>query len=124
MSLVDTTFGPIPGPLIQKWGQPAVFVHQTGSTYDPDTGNIVPLEVRFDVKIVITRIDINEVGGLYQASDVKIMIDPGQIGDEYISNDDWFEVPTAGATQVMKVIEPRTYRGENPVFFIIIARPQ
>ena len=39
MSLVDDTFGPIPGPLIAKWGQPAVFVQQTGSTYDPVTGS-------------------------------------------------------------------------------------
>ena len=124
MSLVDDTFGPIPGPLIAKWGQPAVFVQQTGSTYDPVTGTVTPTQTRTNVQIVITRIDVEEVQGLYQASDVKVMIDPGQIGGAYVEVDDWFEVPTAGGTQVMKVIEPRTYRGENPVFFIIIARPQ
>lgn len=124
MSLVDDTFGPIPGPLIAKWGQPAVFVQQTSASYDPQTGAVTPTETRTDVKIVITRIDVEEYNGLYQASDVKIMIDPGQIADAYVSTDDWFEVPTAGGTQIMKVIEPRTYRGENPVFFIIIARPQ
>ena len=47
----------------------------------------------------------------------KIMIDPGQIAGAYVEVDDWFEVPTAGGTQVMKVIEPRTYRGEKPGVF-------
>jgi hypothetical protein len=124
MSLVDTTFGPLPGPLIAKWGQPAVFVQQDSTAYNPDTGAVVPTETRTNVKIVITRLDVTEVSGLYQQTDVKIMIDPGQIADHYIGVDDWFEVPTAGGTQIMKVIEPRTYRGEEPVFFIIIARPQ
>lgn len=124
MSKVDTLFGPIAPPLIQQWGQPAVFVRTTGSTYDPTTGAVTPAEVRTNVLIVITKLDITEKDGLYQANDVKILIDPLQIGNNYVTTDDWFEVPTAGATQIMKVIEPRTYRGENPVFFVIIARPQ
>ena len=124
MSKVDTVFGPIPGTLIQEWGQPAVFVRTTGSTYNPNTGTITPAEVRTTVRIVITKLDITEKDGLYQANDVKILIDPIQLSNNYVTTDDWFEVPTAGATQIMKVIEPRTYRGEDPVFFVIIARPQ
>lgn len=125
MSKVDTVFGPIPGPLIAEWGQPAVFVAVTGSgTYDPATGTISPPETRTNVKVVITKLDIKELGGNYQEGDWKIYIDPGQIADHYITVSDYFEVPTAGGTTVAKVVEPMTYRGERPVLFACIARPQ
>ena len=124
MSKVDTIFGPIPGPLIQEWGQDAVFVQPGVPVYNPVTGEVANPETRTNVKIVITKLDIKESGGLYQMNDVKILIDPGQIGNAYINTNDYFEVPKAGGTEVMKVIEPKTYRGDNPVFFVIIARPQ
>ena len=124
MSKVDDVFGPIPGPLIQEWGQDAVLVRPGVSVYNPATGEVSSPETRIDVKIVITKLDIKEAEGLYQMDDVKILIDPGQIGGTYINTNDYFEVPKAGGTEVMKVIEPKTYRGDNPVFFVIIARPQ
>lgn len=124
MSKVDRVFGPIPGPMIREWGQPAVFVQAGASTYDPAAGTIAKTETRTDVLIVITKLDIKESGGLYQTDDVKILMDPGQISDHYISTSDYFEVPKGTGTEVMKVIEPKTYRGEEPVFFSIIARPQ
>jgi len=124
MSKVDTVFGPIPGPLIQEWGQPGTFVQTGTSTYDSTTGTITPTETRTPVKLVITKIDPTEYSGLYQATDVKILIDPAQIGGHYITTSDWFEVAKGAGTQRLKVIEPRTYRGDNPVFFVIIARPQ
>ena len=125
MSLVDTTFGPIPGPLIQQWGQAATFVAVTGSgSLDPDTGDITPSETRTAVKVVITKIDPTEYAGIYQASDWKIYIDPAQIAGHYITIKDRFEVPTAGKTVVAKVINPITYRGDNPVLFACIARPE
>jgi hypothetical protein len=124
MSKVDTVFGPIPGPLIQEWGQSATFVQKTAPVYDPATGGVTSTELRTPVQIVITKLDIKELGGLYQENDVKILIDPGQLGGIYITTDDYFEVTTASTTQVMKVVDPKTYRGDNPVFFVIIARPQ
>ena len=124
MSKVDTVFGPIPGPLIQEWGQDAVFVRAGASTYDPNTGVVAKSETRIPVKVVITKLDIKEAGGLYQMDDVKILIDPGQIGGTYINTDDYFEVDKGGVTEVMKVVEPKTFRGDDPVFFVIIARPQ
>jgi len=69
MSLVDTTFGPIPGPLIQQWGLDATFVASGGpGTYDPATGNIADTTTRTPVKVVITKINPEEVQGLYQAT--------------------------------------------------------
>lgn len=124
MSKVDQVFGPIPGPLIQEWGQPAVFVRKTGSSYDPITGDITETEVRTSVKVVLTKLKVEELGGLYQSNDVKILLDPGQISNNYVTTSDYFEIPKSGGTEVLKVVDPTTYRGEDPVFFVIIARPQ
>lgn len=124
MSKIDDVFGPIPGPLIQEWGQDVVFVRQEGSSYDPTTGNTTKTTTSYDVKAVVLMLDRSEVGGLYQADDVKILIDPGQIENNYVTTSDYFEVPYAWGTQILKIIEPKTYRGDNPVFFTIIARPQ
>jgi hypothetical protein len=124
MSKVDEVFGPIPGPLIQEWGTAGVFIKAGTSTYDPVTGVVTPSETRYDVKVVICELDISEDAGLYQKDDVKLLIDPGQIGGSYISTSDYFEIQKAGVTQTMKVVDPRTYRGTSPVFFVVIARPQ
>jgi hypothetical protein len=125
MSKIDTVFGPIPGPLIAEWGQNATFVAVTGSgTLDPDTGDITPSETRTAVKVVITKVNPEEYAGLYQASDVTIYLDPGQIGGHYISTADRFEYQQAGRTIHAKVINPVTFRGDNPVLFACVARPQ
>ena len=125
MSLVDDTFGPIPGPLIQQWGQEVVFVQVNGSgTYDPDTGNVTEDETDHTVNAVITEVGSNEQYGTFESTDLKIMIDPGQIDDHYVTTADYWRIPKAGGTVTAKNIEVTTYRGDDPVFFICIARPQ
>lgn len=123
MSKVDTTFD-FANSLVLEWGQDAVFVRREGSVYDPETGQVTQTETRIDVKIVISSLDISETGGLYQQNDVKIIIDPVQLNYIYVTEQDYFEVPKAGSTEVMKVVDPKTYRGDNPVGYVIIARPQ
>jgi len=123
MSKVDTTFD-FANALVLEWGQDAVFVQKGEPTYDINTGETTEVETRTNVKIVITKLDITELGGLYQENDVKIVIDPVQLSYTYITTADYFEVPTAGTTQIMKIITPTTYRGDNPVGYVIIARPQ
>ena len=123
MSKVDDTFD-FANSLVMEWGQDAVFVRKTGSTYDPATGEVTQNEVRTNVKIVISNRDIQETSGLYQVNDVKIILDPVQINYIYITEQDYFEVPNAFGTNVMKVVNPVTYRGDNPVGYVIIARPQ
>lgn len=123
MSKVDTTFD-FANALVLEWGQDAVFVQKGTPTYNIDTGETAETETRIDVKIVITKLDITELGGLYQENDVKIVIDPVQLNYDYVTTADYFEVPTAGTTQIMKIITPTTYRGDNPVGYVIIARPQ
>ena len=123
MSKVDDTFD-FANSMVLEWGQDAVFVRKTGSVYDPNTGEVTQNEERIDVKIVITNLDIKETSGLYQVNDVKIVLDPVQVNYIYITEQDYFEVPSAFGVNVMKVINPTTYRGDNPVGYVIIARPQ
>ena len=124
MSKVDTTFD-FAAPLIAEWGQPAQLITKGNPTYDINTGETVENEVVYNVNVVITSLDIRELNGLYQAKDVKILIDPVQINYIYLTEADYFLVPRDGAPdQYMKIIEPKTYRGDKPVFYNIVARPQ
>ena len=123
MSKVDDTFD-FANSLVLEWGQDAVFVRKTGSVYDPNTGEVTQNEQRINVKIVISNLDIQEASGLYQVNDVKIVLDPVQINYVFITEQDYFEVPYDGGVNVMKVINPVTYRGDKPVGYVIIARPQ
>ena len=124
MSKVDTTFD-FADELIAEWGQPAQLITKGNPTYDINSGETVENEITYDVKVVISSLDITELGGLYQANDVKILIDPVQINYIYLTEADYFLVPRDGAPdQYMKIIEPKTYRGDKPVFYNIIARPQ
>ena len=124
MSKVDTTFD-FADELIAEWGQPAQLITKGNPTYDINTGETVENEVVYNVKVVITSLDIRELNGLYQANDVKILIDPVQINYIYLTEADYFLVPRDGAPdQYMKIIEPKTYRGDKPVFYNIVARPQ
>ena len=124
MSKIDTTFD-FADELIAEWGQPAQLITKGNPTYDINTGETVENEIVYNVKVVITSLDITETGGLYQANDVKILIDPVQINYIYLTEADYFLVPRDGAPdQYMKIIEPKTYRGDKPVFYNIVARPQ
>ena len=125
MSKVDTVFGPIPGPLIQEWGLPMVFVRNTGpGVYDPSTGDVTPVETRLNVVAVIAKVNPKEDGGVYQATDLKIMIDPGQLGGLDITTQDRWEYTEGSVTRTAKVVDVSTYRGDGPVFFVCLARPQ
>ena len=125
MSKVDTVFGPIPGPLIKEWGLPMVFVRNTGpGVYDPSTGDVTPVETRLNVVAVITKVNPKEYSGIYQATDLKILIDPAQVGGIDITTQDRWEYTEGATTRTAKVIDITAYRGDNPVFFSCIARPQ
>jgi len=124
MSKVDDVFD-FADELVAEWGSPAVFVRREDSVYDPDTGEVTQTETRTDVNVVISSLDITEDNGLYQANDVKLIIDPVQLNYIYITEQDYFLVSRDTAPdEYMKVIEPLTYRGEKVVVYIVIARPQ
>ena len=124
MSKVDDVFD-FADELVDEWGQSAIFVRKTDSAYDPVSGTVSETEVRTDVKVVVTKLGIKEYEGLYQKDDVKIIIDPVQLNYIYITTEDYFIIPRENAPdEYMKVITPTTYRGDRPVAYVIIARPQ
>ena len=75
MSKVDDVFD-FADELIDEWGHFVTFVRKENSIYDPETGATTETETRSQVKVVISKLDISEYGGLYQANDVKIILDP------------------------------------------------
>ena len=124
MSKVDDVFD-FADELIDEWGHYVTFVRKENSIYDPETGSTTETETRQQVKVVISKLDISEYGALYQQNDVKIILDPVQVNYIYITDQDYFLVPRENAPdEMMKVIEPVTYRGDRPVAYVIIARPQ
>ena len=124
MSKVDDVFD-FADELIDEWGHYVTFVRKENSVYNPETGSTTETETRQQVKVVISKLDISEYGGLYQQNDVKIILDPVQVNYIYITDQDYFLVPRENAPdEMMKVIEPVTYRGDRPVAYVIIARPQ
>jgi hypothetical protein len=124
MSKVDDVFD-FADELIDEWGHYVTFVRKENSVYDPNTGTTTETKTEKQVKVVISKLDISEYGGLYQQNDVKIILDPVQVDYIYITDQDYFIVPRENAPdEMMKVIEPVTYRGDRPVAYVIIARPQ
>jgi hypothetical protein len=111
--------------MIQEWGMDATFVASAApGVYDSTTGEITSTATRTAVKVVISKIDPKEFEGVYQATDVKIYIDPAQIANHYITTADSFEYQQEGSTIHAKVINPVTFRGDSPVLFACVARPQ
>ena len=118
MSKIDTVFGGLPGPIINKWGQSMVFIRNAGEgTYNQSTGTIT-------VKAVITQVSPTEVEGELQATDVKILIDAAQLGTTYITTADQFEYTEDSNTITANIIRVNTTRGDQPIFYVCFARPQ
>ena len=93
-------------------------------TYDPTTGKVTSAEKKFDVKAVMLELEPKEYEGVFQQSDFKLIIDPGQIANGYITTADRFVVPFPGGNKTCKVIDVVTYRGDAPISFEVIVRPQ
>ena len=125
MSKVDDVFD-FADELIDEWGHYVTFVRKENSVYDPETGTTTETKTEKQVKVVISKLrHLVNTKALYQANDVKIILDPVQVDYIYITEQDYFLVPRDEAPdEMMKVIEPVTYRGDKPVAYVIIARPQ
>mgnify|MGYP000849524773 CR=1 FL=1 len=109
MSQIDTVFQSIPAPLLNDWGQTITYIKSsTPRNYNPTTGVVNGADVSVTVKGVITRVTPRESEGLYQTTDLKVIIGTTQ----------------DGATREAKIIAITSYRGDNPVLHTLIARPQ
>jgi hypothetical protein len=125
MSAIDTTFGPIPGPLVKKWGRTVTF-HKTGTTptYNPTTGTVTTPTTTYSTKAVITRLTAAEVTGVLQTTDYKLLLAPTDLAGNTITTADTFTFTRGNRSIRAKIIEVTTYEGDAPVMFIVFVRPQ
>jgi len=125
MGLIDTTFAPLPTAILADWGQDITYIKTTTPrTYDPTTGSVNGADTNVTVKGVILRLTPRESEGLYQSTDVKVIIGSSELGTYYPTEADRIQYTQAGATREAKIINITSYRGDNPVMHTLIVRPQ
>ena len=125
MTKIDDVFGNVPASILSTWGQTLTFVKTTTPrTYNPTTGAVTGSDTNVSVKGVITELNSRENEGLYQSTDLKIVIGATELGDYYPTEADRVQYPQAGATREGKIISIKTARGDNPIFHTLIVRPQ
>jgi len=125
MAKIDDVFGKVPASILSTWGQTLTFVKTTTPrTYNPTTGAVTGADTSVSVKGVITQINSSEDEGLYQTTDLKVVIGANELGDYYPTEADRIQYPQAGATKEGKIINIQTARGDKPIFHTLIVRPQ
>ncbi len=125
MGLIDDVFAPVPTSVLNDWGQTITYIKTyTPRAYDPTTGTVYGSDEAVSVKGVITRINPRESEGLYQSTDLKVIIGTAELGTYYPTETDRIQYTQDGATREAKIIAITSYRGDNPVMHVLIARPQ
>ena len=125
MAKIDDVFGKVPASILNTWGQTLTFIKTTTPrTYNPTTGAVTGSDTNVSVKGVILNISSSEDEGLYQTTDLKVVIGANELGDYYPTEADRLQYPQAGATREGKIINIQTARGDKPIFHTLIVRPQ
>jgi hypothetical protein len=125
MGLIDTTFKPLPTAILADWGQDITYIKtSTPRTYNPTTGAVTGDDTTVTVKGVIMRLNPRESEGLYQTTDVRVIIGSSELGTYYPTEADRIQYSQAGVTREAKILNVTTYRGDNPVMHTLIVRPQ
>jgi len=125
MSQIDSTFAGIPAPILAKWGHDITYLKTSQSrTYDPNTGAVSGYDTQVTVKAVVSRVNPREYEGLYQATDIKVIMGSEELGSYYPSELDRLQYQQDGAIREAKIISVTSYRGDNPILHTVIARPQ
>ena len=125
MAKIDDVFGSVPASILNTWGQDFTFIKSTTpKTYNPTTGAVTGSDTNVTVKGVITNLNSSEDDGLYQTTDVKMVIGSEELGDYCPTEADRVQYPQAGATREGKIIDIKTARGDKPIFHTLIVRPQ
>jgi len=125
MSLVDDIFKSIPLEILTDFGQDITLVKTvTPRTYDPSTGDVTGADTTVVTKGFIGNVSSRESDGLYQTTDVKFTVSGDDLDNYYPTQADRIRYAQGGVTREAKILNVTTYRGENPLLHIIIARPQ
>ena len=125
MSQIDTVFQSIPTPRLKDWGQTLTYIKSsTPRVYNPTTGSVNGADISVSIKGVITRLTPRESEGLYQTTDLKVIIGTAELGTYYPTEADRIQYQQDGVTREAKIVAITSYRGDNPVLHTLIARPQ
>ena len=125
MSQIDFTFAGIPAPILAKWGHTITYIKTNPArSYNPTTGAITGTDTNVLLKAVISRVNPREYEGLYQATDIKVIMGTEELGSYYPSELDRIQYQQDGVTREAKIITVTSYRGESPILHTVIARPQ
>lgn len=125
MGLIDSTFAPLPTSILSDWGETITYIKTTTPrTYNPTTGAVTGADTNVPMKAVILRVSPRESEGLYQSTDLKVIIGTSELGTYYPTEADRIQYTQDGATREAKIIAITSYRGTNPVMHTLIARPQ
>lgn len=125
MSLIDTTFAPIPGPLLSDWGSNITYIKSAETeTYNPTTGQVYGAETSVTVRAIITQVNPEEFDSTYQTTDLKLIIGNTELGAYTPSIRDRIEYTENSTTKTARIINTKTIRGDSPIYHTLIARPQ
>jgi hypothetical protein len=125
MGLIDDTFGPIPATILNEWGETITYIKTaTPRTYNPTTGAVTGSDTNVTLKAVITRLNPRESEGLYQTTDLKVIIGTAELGTYYPTEADRIQYTQDSVTREAKIVNITSYRGDNPVYHSLIVRPQ
>ena len=125
MSLVDDIFKSIPLEILTDFGQDITLVKTvTPRTYDPNTGAVTGADTTVVTQGFIGSVSSREAEGLYQTTDLKITVSGDDLDNYYPTQADRIRYTQGGVTREAKILNVTTYRGEDPLLHVIIARPQ
>jgi hypothetical protein len=72
--------------------------------YNPTTGAITGTDTNVSLKAVISRVNPREYEGLYQATDIKVIMGTEELGSYYPSELDRIQYQQDGVTREAKII--------------------
>ena len=125
MGLIDDTFKPLPTAILADWGQTITYIKTTTPrTYNPTTGAVTGADTTVSVKGIISRITARESEGLYQSTDLKVIIGAAELDNYYPTEADRIQYTQDSVTREAKIINVNSYRGDSPVMHTLIVRPQ
>lgn len=123
MSLVDDIFSSIPAPLINQFGIDATYIKANASpTYNPVTGIVSGAATEIAIKIVISELKPEEMQGLYQQTDVKIIIAASALSGYFPQTTDSIRYSQNGVARTAKIIGMFSYRGDNAIMHSVVGR--
>ena len=123
MSLVDDIFASIPAPLINQFGIDATYIKASrNQTYNPETGTVSGYATEIPIKISLSSLKPEEVQGLYQQTDVKILIAASSLSGYFPQTTDSVRYTQNGVQRTAKIIGIESYRGDNAIMHSVVAR--